>query len=141
MGWMTLARGAKRLSAKRPGGLLAIDASGRRVIGPGGSVLAGSGQFGFPVDGQPATEAAFQGLSDVVEDGVGRIFVADTFGRAVYRVDGGKIEFVAGGPDEGEMAQTGVLAKDARFLSVDSIAVDSRGVAILRRCSDDDRVA
>lgn len=89
-------------------------------------LVAGSGSYGVPTDGQRALEAPFQTLTDVVADTAGRVYVADRSIGSVYRIANGILERVAGlsdGPD----AAPGAKAKDVRFLRIDSIALDSNG--------------
>ena len=118
------ARSARRLYGKGSGPF-AIAASGVQVLAANGCVLAGSGERGTPVEGQSVRQAPFLNLVDLLQDG-GRFYVADSGNRSVYRIDEGTIRRMAGLVD-GVPAREGLAARDAKFVSIDSIAVDSTG--------------
>jgi hypothetical protein len=116
---------ASRMFWCPPVGLRWIDSSRLRVYGDFG-LLAGSGSSGIPLDDQAAVEASFQSLMDLAVDREGGVYIADGSAGSVYRIKDGIVHRFAGSPD-GPVARAGVDAKDARFLSIDSIALDSSG--------------
>ena len=116
---------ASRMFWCPPVGLRWIDSSRTRVYGDSG-LLAGSESSGVPLDAQAAVEASFQYLVDLAVDREGGVYIADGSAGSVYRIQDGIVHRFAGSPD-GPVARAGVDAKDARFLSIDSIALDSSG--------------
>ena len=90
------------------------------------TLLAGPGEPGKRIDGEPSFDGRAQILSDITGDNAGKLYVADSNLRSVYRLEAGRVERIAG-VEDGIQAATGVPAREARFMSVESIAVDSIG--------------
>jgi uncharacterized protein (TIGR03437 family) len=70
-----------------------------RRVSPTGviSTVAGTGVVGFTGDGGPATAAQLRSASGVAVDGGGNIFIAESFGQRIRKVDpSGKITTYAG---------------------------------------------
>ena len=118
------ARSSPRLHFTANNSVVFIDASTRRLF-LRGDRLAGSGEFGEPIDGEPALGTKFRSLADVTSNATGSIVVLDRVLGAAYRIDDGKIWRMAGGgespPDEG------IAAREAKLVSADSIAFDNEG--------------
>ena len=102
----------------------------RRVDAATGIIttVAGNGTAGFSGDGSAATSASLNDPIGVAVDGVGNLFIADTFNQRVRRVDAatGIITTVAGNGTFGFNGDGG-LATDAWMRDPVGVAVDSAG--------------
>jgi sugar lactone lactonase YvrE len=111
------------------GNLYIADAENHRVrrVTPAGTVttVAGSGGILFSGDGGAATAATLYRPSGVAVDGVGNLYIADTFNDRIRRVTpGGVISTVAGG---GTSLADGVAATSARLVLPSAVVVDGSG--------------
>jgi uncharacterized protein (TIGR03437 family) len=101
-----------------------------RRVSPGGTIdtVAGSYKAGFAGDGAAATGALLNIPSDVVVDGSGNLFIADSGNNRVRKIDGstGIIGTIAGGDNDGFSGDAGPAANS--LLSFPwKIAVDAAG--------------
>ncbi len=66
------------------------------------TTIAGSWEHGSSGDGGPAADALFSAPADLVVDGAGNIFIADTSNKRIRRIDAasGIISTVAGGGED-----------------------------------------
>ncbi len=124
--------GPARAASVEPRGL-AVDGEGTvyiaeahqnrvRAVRPDGTIvpIAGTGEPGFAGDGDPATEAVFNGPVDVAVDDVGTIYVADTDNRRIRRIRRGVVTTVT--------RREATLSDDPdRWLSPLGLAVRGRG--------------
>jgi hypothetical protein len=86
----------------KDGNLFIADFSDHRVrkVDPSGVIttVGGNGVAGFAGDGGPATEGSFKAMHDLVLDGDGNLYIADSSNRRVRRIDArtGILSTVAG---------------------------------------------
>ena len=88
-----------------------------RRVNANGTVttVAGTGVLGFTGDGGPATQAQIRSASGIAVDGGGNIFIAESFGQRIRKVDpSGKITTYAGIGTAGSRGDGGP-AVDAQF--------------------------
>lgn len=118
-----------------PGGtLVLVELGGHRVVEVGADgkarTLAGSGENGF-ADG-PAPMAKFNGPHNLVVAGNGDIYVADTLGHRVRKVDGKTrvVSTVAGTGEKG-FGGDGGPARDAKLDQAYHVALDRDGTGLL----------
>ena len=100
----------------------------RRVDAAGTiATIAGTGRAGYSGDGGPAVEAQLALPKGVAADGVGNIYIADSFFPRIRRVDAnGSITTIAGIGRTG-FSGDGGLAIEARLRSPYGVAVDGAG--------------
>lgn len=93
------------------------------------TALGGNGQGGFGGDGGPFAQASLNAPNDMVVDGAGDIYIADTVNNRVRRIDGatGIITTIAG---DGKFAETGDggPAVSAELESPEALALDRAGI-------------
>src|SRR3990172_8499243 len=103
---------------------------GRRVDAVTGfiSTFAGTGTFGFSGDSAAATSAQLYYPWGVAVDGVGNVFIADTFNHRVRRVDAGPgfLRPLAG-PGTAGFSGDGAAASSAQLYNPRGVAVDGGG--------------
>ncbi len=105
--------GSKRLRRVSPTGVI--------------STVAGTGVAGFTGDGGPATAAQLRSASGVAVDAGGNIFISESFGQRVRKVDpSGKITTYAGTGSAGALGDGGP-AVSAQFNFPYGMTVDSIG--------------
>jgi DNA-binding beta-propeller fold protein YncE len=92
------------------------------------TTVVGNGQPGYAGDGGPAAQARLNGPFDLVFDGAGNLFFADTFNHCVRRVDAasGRIATVAGTGESGFSGDAGA-ATTACLNEPYGIALDRTG--------------
>jgi uncharacterized protein (TIGR03437 family) len=85
-------------------------------ISPNGAAtaVAGSGEYGSPIPGGPATASPFRSLGALVLSGSGEVFVADRTSRSILKVDA-----------------NGVLEIAAMDVAVNDMALDGSGNLLL----------
>jgi len=119
---------------------LALDASGNlyisevqnsdvRKVDTNGIIttVAGNQQFGYAGDGGPATNAKFNGPTDVRIDAAGDIYVADSSNNRIRKVNAaGTISTIVGDGNYGYVGDGG-LASAAQFAGPTAIALDGNG--------------
>ena len=112
------------------GNVYIADSSNHRIrrVSPTGIITTFAGTtFGFGGDSGAATSAQLGLPRGVAVDGLGNIFIADTYNHRIRRVDvAGVITTVAGGNSAGP-AGDGGLATNAQLNSPWSVAVDGGG--------------
>lgn len=114
------------------GNVYVTDSDRVRRIDATGIITTFAGDGTFPVgadvgDGGPATSAQLGGPKGVAVDGAGNVFIADTSGARIRRVDmTGIITTVAGSGDYG-FAGDGMLAINAQLKVPHAIAIDAIG--------------
>ena len=92
------------------------------------STVAGTGRTGFGGDGGPAVNARLYRPSGVAVDGVGNVFIADSFNDRIRKVDAtGTISTVAGTGRTGFGGGDGGPAVQARLSHPNDVAVDGAG--------------
>jgi len=91
------------------------------------STIAGTGTFGFSGDGAAATSAQLYNPYGVAVDGVGNVFIADTYNHRVRRVDAGTglISTFAG--TTAGFSGDGAAATSAQLWYPAGVAVDGAG--------------
>ncbi len=125
---------------------VAIDAAGNVVISDTGnerirrvdmgtgliSTLAGNGTEGYSGDLGPAAAATLHGPHGVCVDRAGNLYVADSEGHRIRRVDAvtGEIRTVAGTGDEGESGDGGPAIK-AAFRRPEVVAIGPAGDLVI----------
>ena len=100
-----------------------------RRVAPNGMIttVAGTGVAGFTGDGGPATAAQLRSASGVAVDAGGNIFIAESFGQRIRKVDpSGKITTYAGTGAAG-VGGDGGPAVSAQFNFPFGLTVDSVG--------------
>src|SRR5262249_15135881 len=121
--------GPKGIAVDGLGDLYIADGSKIRMVDTSGIIttIAGSDTPSFAGDGGLATAARLFGPDDVVVDGLGNIFIADTLNNRVRRVDTqGIITTVAGGLG-GLFGGDGGPATSAALYNPTSVALDAIG--------------
>jgi len=91
-----------RIAADQAGNMFIADSGNNRIrkVNPSGIIttVAGTSIPGFSGDGGAATNARLNGCAGIAEDGVGRLFIADTMNNRIRQVEtNGIISTVAGG--------------------------------------------
>ena len=100
-----------------------------RRIDPEGVIttIAGTGERGYGGDGGPATEAQFINPRGLLLDGSGNVYVADTFGYRIRRIDSeGVITTIAGTGERG-FSGDGGPATEAQLHLVYGLSLDRSG--------------
>lgn len=106
------------------GNLFIADYSDHRVrkVDPQGTIstVGGNGKAAFGGDGGPATEGSFNAMHDLVLDGEGNLYIADSSNRRVRRIDArtGILSTVAGDGEKRVSGDGGPAAK----ASLDGVA-------------------
>ena len=91
------------------------------------TTVAGNGEFGFAGDGGPASQAQLGEPEGVALDGVGNVYIADTFNYRIRKVDStGTITTIAGTGEAG-FSGDGGPASQAQFRRPWDVAVDGAG--------------
>ena len=92
------------------------------------TTVAGNGIAGFSGDGGAATSAELLGPFDVVVDGAGNLYIADTSNQRIREVDAltGNIATIVGDGTSGSSGD-GEAATSAELENPESIAVDNYG--------------
>jgi len=102
----------------------------REVLASSGVIttVAGNGAFGYAGDGGPAASAQLAGPAGVTVDGVGNLYIADTYNQRVRKVlaDSGVITTVAGNGASG-FSGDGGAATSAELAGPSGTAVDGVG--------------
>jgi uncharacterized protein (TIGR03437 family) len=101
-----------------------------RRISPDGkiSTVAGTGVAGYSGDGQAANTALLNGPEDIVLDGAGNLYIADTFNYRIRKVAAnGIITTIAGTGKLGNGVGVGVIALSADLYPIYSLALDASG--------------
>jgi hypothetical protein len=90
------------------------------------TTIAGNGASGYAGDGQPASQAVFNGMHNVAVTSAGDVYIADTWNHCVRKIDRrtGKIETIAGTGQAG-FSGDGGPAKQATFDYVMCVTLDS----------------
>ena len=103
----------------------------RKVDGISGIIttVAGSGEMGFPGDGDAATAANFSSPRSVAVDGTGNLFISDHDNFKIRKVDSstGIITTVAGNGEHGLLSEDGGPATEAGLSFPEGVAVDEAG--------------
>lgn len=100
-----------------------------------GSIITVAGSYPggtYAGDGGPATQAKLNLPGDIVVDGIGNIYIADSENQRIRKVDyySGKIETVAGNGTAG-FAGDGGNALDAQLNFPQGVAVDGSGTVFI----------
>jgi hypothetical protein len=92
------------------------------------TVVAGTGEAGFSGDGGPATQAKFDGITDIFIDSRGDLYLADRVNQRVRKVDGntGIVTTVAGNGKAG-FSGDGGPAVNAQLSNPYGVFVDDAG--------------
>jgi len=130
----------------RAGNMFIVELSGGRVLKVDGkgifTTFAGSAnQKGFDGDGGPAAKAKFNGLHNLAIAPTGDIYLSDTFGRRVRKIDAktGNIATLAGTGDKGFDGDGGPAAK-AKFGAIYCVALDPKGERLYLADLDNRRI-
>ena len=92
------------------------------------ATFAGTETYGFSGDGGPANLARLNFPQDAAADGVGNVYIADTFNHRIRKVGAdGIISTVAGGGNPTDGVGDGGPATTARLSSPQGVAVDGDG--------------
>ena len=119
------------LAIDREGNVYISDTENYRIrrVDPSGTIttIAGTGAWGTQGDGGPATRAGLTAVYGLATDAMGNLYLADTWGDRIRRIDAsGTITTVAGTGEEGRGGDGGP-AVEARLDRPRGIAVDSAG--------------
>lgn len=128
-------RGPQGMAVDGAGNIFIADRDNQRIrrVDPSGTIttVAGNGNFAFTGDGGPATSASLRNPVSVAVDGAGNLFIAESSGLRIRRVDpAGTITTVAGNGTQG-FSGDGGPATSARFRGIGGIAVDSAGTVFI----------
>lgn len=120
------------LAIDKRGDLFVADVNERRVRKIGAdriiTTVAGNGISSYSGDGAEATNASLGAPTDVAVDAVGNLYVADSGGDAIRKVDtNGIITTVAGQKNAYGYSGDGGLATNATLLHPEAVAVDALG--------------
>lgn len=123
--------GPKGVALDTHGNLFVAEGNRIRKVSAGTgriSTVAGSGKSDFSGDGGPATEAGLRSPEDVVVDGAGNIYIADTLNYRIRKVDAetGFISTIAGNGVRG-FSGDGGPAQVASLESPRGVALDVGG--------------
>ncbi len=124
---------------------LAVDSSGalyvalgegdHRIvrIGPDGAVrtFAGRSAGGFAGDGQPAAQAQFHWISQIMFDASGNLFIADTENHRIRKIDSRGIVSTVAGTGEPGFSGDGGAATSARLNGPEGVWVDAAGTIFI----------
>lgn len=102
----------------------------RRIDPVAGSIetVAGTGYWGYSGDGGPASEATIQFPSGIALDRLGNIYIADTWGHRLRRIDAWTRQIgTLAGSDSVEYSGDGGVATDATLHAPTGVAVDTSG--------------
>ena len=100
----------------------------RRVDSTGTiTTIAGTGEFGFSGDGGPAVEARMIHPEGVAVDGAGNLYIADTFGQRIRKVDSAGTITTIAGTGARSFGGDGGPATAARLNNPKGVAVDGAG--------------
>lgn len=135
---LNLSMSVKDLTTDRLGNVFVVDEDGGRVwrvdaIAGVPTVVAGTGVGGFSGDGGPATSAQLFLPGGIAVDGLGNVFIADTYNNRIRQVcsgaagcPSGTIRTIAGTGEFGYSGD-GSSAKEAQFRRPEGVAVDGLG--------------
>ena len=91
------------------------------------TTVAGTGAPGFSGDGGPATSAQLDNPGGVAVDGLGNVYIADTYNYRIRRVDlAGVITTIAGNGSAGYFGES-LAATSAQLYFPSAVAVDGLG--------------
>ena len=91
------------------------------------TTIAGTGERGFGGDGGPASQAQLSSPGGVAVDGLGNLYIVDSFNNRIRKVDAtGTITTIAGSGERGFAGDSGPAVEAALDLPVDA-AVDRAG--------------
>ena len=91
------------------------------------TTIAGTGERGFGGDGGPASQAQLSNPGGVAVDGLGNLYIVDSFNNRIRKVDAtGTITTIAGSGERGFAGDSGPAVEAALDLPVDA-AVDRAG--------------
>lgn len=131
------------LAADSGGSVFLADRANAQVrkVGPDGIItaFAGNGQSGFSGDGGPAVDAQFVDVRGLALDSAGNLYLADTAGSRVRKVDANGIITTLAGTGVSGFSGDGGPATQAQIEMPWGIAVDASGnvfVASLGSSSD-----
>jgi large repetitive protein len=91
------------------------------------STVAGNGQPGYSGDGGAATSAMLNSPKGVSVDASGNLYIADTGNNIIREVSGGKINTIAGTPQQTGNSGDGGLATSALLAAPQGVAFDTNG--------------
>ena len=117
------------IAADAAGNVYVLDSNQVRRIDPSGMIaaIAGTGEYGHSGDGGPAIAADLQNPTEMATDVAGNLYVAESFGQRVRKINvAGTITTIAGTGERGFSGDGGPAAA-AQLDSPRSIAVDSVG--------------
>ena len=119
------------VAADRAGNVYIADSYNHRIrkVDATGTIttIAGSGGWGFGGDGGPAVEAQFREPEGVAVDGLGNLYIADTYNYRIRKVDAtGTITTIAGTGERG-FSGDGGPASQAQLSAPYDVAVDGAG--------------
>ena len=119
------------VAADRAGNLYIADSGNHRIrrVDATGTIttIAGSGEWGFSGDGGPASQAQLREPGGVAVDGLGNVYIADTYNHRVRRVDAtGTITTIAGTGERG-FSGDGGPAGQAQLSAPFDVAADGAG--------------
>ena len=134
---------ATNASLNAPGGIV-LDSFGNLFIADSGNnrvrrvdlngiitTLAGSGMLGYFGDGGFATNASFTTPCSLALDGMGNLFIADTYNNCIRRVcTNGVIDTVAGSPSSSTLGDGGA-ATNASLFFPSGIVISSAGTLMV----------
>ena len=124
-------RNPRGVAVDGSGNLYIADGSNQRIrkVDSSGNIstVAGTGTAGFSGDGAAATAAQLNSPEDVMLDGSGNLYIADTLNHRIRKVDSsGNISTVAGTGTAG-FSGDGAAATAAQLSNPQGVAVDGSG--------------
>ena len=117
------------IAADATGNVYVLDANQVRRIDPNGIItaIAGTGENGHSGDGGPAIAAELRNPSELALDAAGNLYLAESFGNRVRKIDvAGTITTIAGTGERG-FSGDGGAATESQLGSPRAIAADSVG--------------
>ena len=113
------------------GNLYIVDSFNNRIrkVDATGTIttIAGTGEYGFGGDGGPASQAQFREPYGVAVDGLGNLYIGDSFNQRIRKVDlTGTITTIAGTGERG-FGGDGGPASQAQLRAPEGVAVDEAG--------------